>query len=90
MPEKVRTFESVEQRDRYIAEIIDRCANRGVLDQAVDFFESRLVGEDLTVAVARVNEKRLAATLDVEEDVDMPEAETVKADAPSEDESGLF
>lgn len=59
-PDKVRTFESEEQRDRYIEEIIDRCSQRGVLDQAVGFFESRLVGDDLTLAVARVNEKRIA------------------------------
>ena len=66
VPDKVRTFESEEQRDRYIAEIIDRCANRGVLNQAVDFFESRLVGDDLTVAVAKVEEKRQAATINDE------------------------
>ena len=66
VPDKVRTFESDEQRDRYIEEIIERCSQRGVLDQAIDFFESRLVGEDLTKAVARVNEKRLEAQPQVE------------------------
>ena len=66
VPDKVRTFESDEQRNRYIEEIIERCSQRGVLDQAIDFFESRLVGEDLTKAVARVNEKRLEAQPQVE------------------------
>lgn len=72
VPDKVRTFDSEAQRDQYINEIIERCSQRGVLDQAVDFFESRLVGDDLTLAVAKVEEKRHQAVATEEVGSEVP------------------
>ena len=72
VPDKVRTFDSEAQRDQYINEIIERCSQRGVLDQAVDFFESRLVGDDLTLAVAKVEEKRHQAVVTEEVGSEVP------------------
>ena len=72
VPDKVRTFDSEAQRDQYINEIIERCSQRGVLDQAVDFFESRLVGDDLTLAVAKVEEKRHQAVVTEEVGNEVP------------------
>ena len=49
-----RQFKSEEQRNQYVATIIQRCKDRGVISQASEFFAERLSEDDLEYALKEV------------------------------------
>lgn len=53
-PKAVRTFKTENDRNSYVKLMIERCCQRGVPAQAIDFFKERLVDEDLEYAINQV------------------------------------
>lgn len=51
-----REFQSVEDREKEIQKILNSCKKYGVLEQAEEFFKERYTGENLSVAMQRLNE----------------------------------